>query len=263
MGGPMQCGSGAVHQAPTGATGKDPRSVATALKQLLARTEIIESRALVAVSDAVATFRILRLPKTATDQDVTALVSKELPLDPEKLATRWFDLSPRDDERVVYAAAWDRDLVKEAADAVRMAGLEPVVVELKSVCVARVTPVGSCIVIDLTSEPVEIFLTHRYAPQVWHSVPAGAPVADNLARAVAAPVRSVLRFYRRQNGQDLPASSPILLSGEQALPVSALDELAALVDHPVQLLPPPPRIPSGVRHAAYLTCLGLLMRRGG
>ena len=258
----MQCGSlGLPAEAVGGGKVNDPAAVGQALKQLVARTEITETRALVAVSDSLATFRILHVPATATDQDVTALVSKELPLDPEKLATRWLDAGDGTDHRVVYAAAWDRALVKQAADAVRLAGLEPVAVELKSACIARATTVPSCIVIDLTSDPIEIFLIDRHVPQVWHALPAHAAVADNLSQTLGPPLRSVLRFYRRQNGLDLAPSSPVLVSGEQALPAQELERLAEVAEHAVTLMPAPSRIPGNVRHATYLTCLGLLMRR--
>jgi hypothetical protein len=236
----------------------DQNSVAHALKQLVARTEITETKALVSVSDSVATFRILRLPSATTDQEVTAIVAKELPLDPERLATRWLDVGSRDEHRTVYAAAWDRGQVKQVTEAVRVAGLEAVAVELKSACIARATAVASCIVVDLTSDPVEVILIDRHVPQVWLSVPAGT---DDVAQLLAPPLRSVLRFYRRHNGHDLPPTSPVLVSGEQALPAQALERLAEQAEHPVLPMPVPARVPANVRHATYLTCLGLLMRR--
>lgn len=258
----MRCGSGSL-PATAMAAGKigDQNGVAQALKQLVARTEITETKALVSVSDSVATFRILQLPAATPDQEVTAIVAKELPLDPERLATRWQDVGSRDEHRTVYAAAWDRGQVKQVTEAVRLAGLEAVAVELKSACIARATAVASCIVVDLTSDPVEIILIDRHVPQVWLSVSADATVADDVAQLLAPPLRSVLRFYRRRNGHDLPPTSPVLLSGEQALPAQALERLAEQAEHPVMPMPLPARVPANVRHATYLTCLGLLMRR--
>jgi hypothetical protein len=262
MGGTMRCGSGGLPvNAITGGRVRDRAAVTQALKQLTARTEITETRALVAVSDAVATFRILRMPPATADKDVTALMSKELPLDPERLATRWFEVGRPEQERVVYAAAWDRELVKEVGEAVHQAGLEPVVVELKSASVARATAVASCIVVDLTSDPVEIFLLDRHLPQLWLSVQPSASAGDDLLEALAAPLRSVLRFHRRQIGHELPSSSPVLVSGEQAMSAQSLDRLAEQTQHPVMPMPAPARVPGNVRHATYMTCLGLLMRR--
>ena len=261
MGGVMRCGSGSVpDSAMTHGKIIDRQAVGQVVKQLVARTEITETKAFVAVSDAVATFRVLRLPGAASDEDVTATVAKELPLDPERLATRWLDVGPRGEHRTVYAAAWDRAPVKEATEALRLAGLEPVAVELKSASVARATMLASCVVIDLTSDPVEVFLIDRNVPHVWHAVAATLNPED-VSQTLGAPLRAVLRFYRRHSGHDLPSTSPVLVSGEQALPVQALDRLAQQAEHPVLAMPAPARVPANVRHATYLACLGLLMRR--
>jgi hypothetical protein len=262
MGGQMRCGVAAL---PDGASigGKvaEPAVVAQSLKQLLARTEITESRALVAVSDAVATFRILDLPPAASDRDVGAAVAHELPLDPERIATRWTDVVATPDTRVVYAVAWDRALMKSITDTVKLAGLDAVVVELKSACLARAVTEPSCVVVDLASDPIEIVLIDRHMPRIWHSVDLKTPGSDDIASALSAPLHSVLRFYKRGPDTAFTGSSPVFVSGEQVLSPQALDHLAELVHQPVRPLPEPPRVPPHVRHSTYLTCLGLIMRR--
>ena len=58
---------------------------------------------------------------------------------------------------------------------------------------------------------------------------------------------------------------PILSSnpcGEQMLPNQVTSSLAEALDHPIHSLPIPARVTPDVRYPTYLTCLGLLMRRG-
>jgi hypothetical protein len=258
----MRCGSGGT---PTGALvgGKviDPAAVATALKQLLARTEIVHNRAMIVASDAVATFRVLKLPPAATDQDVNAAVAKELTLDPERMATMWLDLHSMPDHRVIYAVTWDRTLVKNITDAVRQAGLEPTVVELKSACIARAVAEPSCVVLDMSSEPVEIFLIDRHVPQLWHNFDLNVAIADDVAPALGGPIEYVLRFNRRRHDGEFGPGSPVFISGEQMLPAQLVTNLASMIGHRVEPLPAPARVPPDIRHTTYLACLGLLMRR--
>jgi hypothetical protein len=259
----MRCGSGGL---PAGASAagkvKEPEAVAQALRQLLARTEITETRAMIAASDSLASFRVLHLPAGVTDKDVGAAVTHELPLDPERMSTRWVDVPSDGAGRVVYAAAWDRALVKNVADAVRMAGLEPLVVELKSASIARAVSEPSCIVLDLSASPAEVVLIDHHVPQVWHSFELTSSMGEgDIAPALAAPLRSMLRFYRRRQHGDFGPASPVLVAGEQVLPGQVLTTLANLVQQPVQPLAAPPRVPREVRHATYLACLGLIMRR--
>lgn len=262
LGGPIRCGSGGT---PAGSliAGKvlDVDGVGSALRQLLARTEIAQTRALIAASDAVATFRVIRLPPAATDQEVDAAVARELPLDPERMSTRWVDVSSGRELRLVYAVAWDRALVKAVTDAARHAGLDPIAVDLKSACVARAVAEPSCVVLDMSSDPVEIFLIDGHVPQVWHSHKLDAPAGDDIGPMLAGPLRSVLRFYRRSRGTEYRSSAPILISSEQGLSAQATSRLAQLLEHPVAPLPIPRRVPPEIRHATYLTCLGLIMRR--
>ncbi len=259
----MRCGSGGT---PAGSLveGKvrDVAAVASALRQLLARTEIDETRALIAASDAVATFRVLKLQPDAADEEVDAVVARELLLDPERMSTQWFDVTNGQPYRLVYAVSWDRSLIKNIADTARLAGLDPIAVDLKSACVARAVAEPACVVLDTTSSPAEIVLIDVHIPQVWHSFRLDVPAGDDIGPSLAGPLRTVLSFYERRRDTDFPASAPILVAGEQSLSSRATAALSQLLDHPVAPLPVPARVPAEIRFTTYLTCLGLLMRRG-
>jgi len=262
MGGALRCGSGGTPEGSlVGGRILNPGAVAAALKQLLARTEITETRAYVAVSDGIATFRVLKLPASAGDHEVSAAVAKELPLNPERLGTHWTDVRGIREQRVVFAAAWDRMIIKNAIEAVKLAGLEAVVVELKSLCLARTVSEPSCIIVDLSSDPAEIILVDGHLPYVWHNIDLKAPAGTDLVATLASAMRSVIRFQKRRRDGDFGSRSPVLIAGEQMLPAEAVTRLSEQVGHPVLPLPLPPRVPAEVRHSTYLTCLGLIMRR--
>lgn len=231
------------------------------LKQLLARNEILETKAFIAVSDAVAAFRVLKLPPATTNTEVDSVVARELNLDPGRMATKWVEVRRTPEIREIYATTWDRELVKKAVDAVRLAGLDPVVVELKSACVARVVAEPSCVVLDTSSVPMEVFLIAGGIPQVWHCFPADASQGNDLAPALAGPLRSVMRFNRRRRHTEFGPSSPVFIAGEHMLPTQVVASLSQTLEHPVLELPMPARIPPDLRYATYLTCLGLIMRR--
>jgi hypothetical protein len=258
----MRCGSGGT---PAGSLvdGKvlDVNAVGSALRQLLARTEIEETQALIAASDAVATFRVLKLPPTSSDQVVDAAVARELPLDPERMATRWVDVTSGPEQRLIYAVSWDRSLIKSIVDASRYAGLDPIAVDLKSACVARAITAPACVLLDVASSPAEIVLIDGNVPQVWHSFQLNGAAGDDVGPALAGPLRTVLRFYERRRDTQFEPTAPILIAGEQVLSSRATTALNRQLDHPVVALPIPARVPPDIRYTTYLTCLGLLMRR--
>jgi len=239
----------------------DVGGVGGALRQLLARTEIRETRALIAVSDALASFKVITFPPSTTDENIESAAAKEFPFDPERMALRWIDIHSNDERRVVYTAVWDRGFVKRAADTARSAGLEPAVVELKSASIARTVGEPSCVVLDMSTNPVDIFLIESHVPQLWHSFQLSGTAGEDMTPALLAPLLQVLNFYRRRRQSDFKPSSPILIAGEQVVPDQVLTYLSQTLGHPVAALPPPPRVPTDVRHSTYLACLGLLMRR--
>lgn len=258
----MRCGSGGT---PAGSLvdGRilDPTAVGEALRQLLARTEILETRALITASDALATFRVLRLPRSAGDPNVSAAVARELPLDPQRMSIRWVDVPTEEDERRIFAVGWDRALIRNVTEATKFAGLDPVAVDLKSACIARTVPEPACVVVDLMSDQAEVILIDYNLPQVWHSFRLGARPGADLAPALVGPLRSVLRFYERRRDTAFAPAAPVLINTDQALPSASFSGLPQLVGHPVTQLPVPARVPVDVRYSTYLACIGLLMRR--
>ena len=237
----------------------DTAAVGVALRQVLARSEIQETRALVAVRDTLATSRILNLPATALDSNVDSVVAKEFPLDPDRIGVTWVEVARDDHGRAVYATAWDRTLVKTISDAVRAGGVEPTVIDLKSACLARVVTRPSCVLVDASSNPIEIVLIDDHAPQLWHEQALPAPLSDDLASLLIEPLRAVLRHQKRRLGSR-PGDLPVLISSDQPLSPVVMAGLAKELGRPVEALPSPPRVPD-IRYATYLTCLGLLMRR--
>jgi len=262
-GGQMRCGeAGAPPGSMQGSRVLDAAAVGQALRQLVARTEITTSRALIAAGDAVASFRVITFPRSATDADIDAAVKSQLDLGTNKMAHRYLEVPvAASDERAVFAAVWDRAQVVAIADAIRLAGLEPAAVDLKSLCVARALTRGSCIFVDLMSMPAEVVLIDQHVPRVWHAF--NAETEGDLARSAFEALRPVLGFSRRSGGAGFGPSSPIVVRADPPLTSGVATRLEELTARNVLAVDPPPRVDPVVRYVPYLTCLGLILRRSG
>lgn len=247
----------------TGGSVSDAAAVAKVLRQLLARTEVTETRALIAASDALASFRVLSFAKDASEHEIEATVQSQLPTDSGRMGVQTHRLSRNGvATTIVYAVAFDRAAIQGLAATARLAGLEPAVVELKSISVARAAPMASCVILDLAGEPAEAFLIDANLPRLWHSFKAKLATGRDDVSAVAAGLRTVINFYKRPPstaafGPDVP----VLISGAHSLPSKAVATLEHLVGHPFGVLSAPARVPAEIRHGTYLACLGLIMRR--
>ena len=238
----------------------DAAAIGTLLRQMLASLRVSETRAMLVMSDSIASFRVMTFPRATSDSEVEASVKSQLPVSSPRIALRQVEVDSRNGHRIVYAVAWDRDLVLELAEATRQAGLVPQVADLKSLCLARVVPLPSCLVLDLTEETREVFLIDDHLPRLWHTFKAGSNT--NLVEELADGMRPVLVYLRRLTGGTFGPSSPILVRSQPELPAGMLERLSALTGHPAHPFPQPARVPETVHHHPYLSCIGLVMRRG-
>ncbi|HKW72261.1 MAG TPA: hypothetical protein VJQ08_05485 [Candidatus Dormibacteraeota bacterium] len=237
----------------------NPSQVGQAIRQLVARTEIRATRALIAVTDALASYRVLTFSSEATESDIDAEVLTRLNLGSERMAVRHVEIRSAHNEREYFAAAWDRGQVQAVAAAVRHAGLEPAVVDLKSLCVARALTIDSCVYLEVGDRSCEAVLIDARVPRIWHTFRADAD--GDLSAALANGLKPVLGLHLRGGGGGFGPESPIVIHSEHALPTFVPYRLADLTGRPVEDLPPPPRADPDVRYGPYLTCLGLVMRR--
>jgi hypothetical protein len=259
----MRCGEAA---APPGSFegGRvlDEAALGQALRQLIARTEITTSRALIAASDAIASFRVFTFPTSATASEIDSAVRNQVNLGSDRMALRHQEVLAGRGDRTVFATVWDRRQVEVIASAVRLGGLEPAAVDLKSLCIARALTVDSCLLLDLSAETAEVVLIDDRVPRVWH--PFKVESGGDIALAIANAMRPVLGLHERSAGagSGFGPESPILVRSDQALPSQLAGRLEELTARLVLVVPQPPRVDPDVRYGPYLTCLGLVMRRG-
>jgi hypothetical protein len=256
----MRCGEAA---APSGAIegGRvvDGASLAQSLRHLIARTDITTTRALVAASDSIASFRVLTFPQSTTQAEVESAVTAQLHVSSDRMAVRHLEVLTGRHERTVFATIWDREQVQAIENAVRQAGLEPAVVDLKSLCAARALTEPSCILLDMSAAPCEAVLIDSRVPRVWHTFKLES--GGDLALSIANGLKPVLGFQRRMTGSGFGSTSPILIRADQTLPSLLTARLEELTNRSVLPVPPPARVDPDVRFGPYFTCLGLIARR--
>lgn len=261
-GGPMR---GAEAPAPAGAMRggavEDSGAVAMVIRQLVARAEVRETRAMIAANDSLASFRVLSVAKDLSEPKMESLVEGQLPADGGRMGRKRIDVSTNGDERTVYAVAFDRPKIQSLAATVRLAGLEPTAIELKSLCVARSLIEPACLVLDLGSDPAEILLIDGSLPRIWHSFKVDLESPENVIEKSVSALRSVLSFYRRQPGGDFRPDAPLFVNAEQSMSSGSLAVIENQIGHRVEPFPVPPRVDPEIRHASFVACIGLIMRR--
>jgi hypothetical protein len=257
----MRCGEAAATPGSMeGGRIRDAAALGQALRHLIARTEITTTRALIAASDSIASFRVLTFPKSATDGQISSVVQSQLNLGSDRMSVRHVEVLPGRRERTVFATVWDRGQVQAIESAVKQAGLEPVAVELKALSVARALTYDSCVFLDISVDPCEAVVIEERVPRVWHAFKLES--GGDLAASISNGLKPALGFHKRTSNGGFGPDSPILIRLDQPLSAQLITRIDQLTGHRVELLPQPPRVDPDVRFGPYFTCLGLVMRRG-
>lgn len=237
----------------------DQAAVAQALRSLVARCEISSSRALVAVSDQLASFRVLTFPRATTEAHISAVVGSELNLGADRLSARHVEVPLTRDEKTVFAVTWDRAQVDAIASAVRRSGLEPVAVDLVSLCLARALAVDDCVLVDSTVQPAEVLLIERRIPRLRHTFKLD-PDGDQ-AKLIAAAVRTVVGFRMRGDADSSAPDAPVIVRSADPLSTTVSGRIRDITGRRVLPVPRPPRVDEDLRFGPFLACIGLVMRR--
>jgi Type IV pilus assembly protein PilM len=234
----------------------DTEQLAGELKSALARAGITARKARIAISDDAAVVRVIsvpRMPKRHLGSAIRFLSEQETPFPAGRASLAWHVIERgQNTTRIYLAAAW-KDVVQRLADAVRAAGLEPEVIEPRSLAVNRAIGRDDAIIIDAGEMVARLTYVSRTETPFADQVPV---LGDGKWGAANLMLERALRSHRGTvpnvllaGDFEAAASSP-----EAALlSVSAHTASAALNGHG-------PARPAGMPGGALLGPLGLAVR---
>lgn len=236
-----------------------PGYMAESLRQALTHASIGARRARIALPDEATVSRQLTLPPMAGRDLARAMhyaAEKHIPFSIDRARWAWDVIDRTSEGTVVYLVATWRDVVDRYAEITRTAGLEPEVLEPRTLAVARALDQEQALVLDADRRRLHALLVVTGQPTYVDEVLVGNVVEDRRE----ALDRLLQRAYRYQSSMNGAAGrlAPVLLAGglehaELPLPVAARPVSDVLNG---QL----PRIPVGFQPGAYLANLGLSMR---
>jgi hypothetical protein len=234
----------------------DAEHLAGELKSALARAGITAKKARIAISDDAAVVRVVdvpRIPRRHMAGAIRYLSEQETPFPPGRASLAWDVLERRQDTMRVYLAAAWKDVVQRLADASKGAGLEPQVIEPRSLAISRAIGQEQAIVLEAGEVLAGLTFVSRTETPFSDQVPVLGGGKWEAANVMLG------RALRSQSG----TNPPVLLAGdlEEAanrpesahLSVSASPASAALNGHG-------PARPAGMPGGALLAPLGLAAR---
>src|SRR4030042_832250 len=229
-----------------------PKAVGEAVNSLFKSTGMPRDRVIISIAGLSFTYRFLTLPRMKPhllEEAILRAARKEISLPLDELYLSWQQLPGKGDELSFFVLGVPRNLVDAAVDTLKTAGVEPYLMDLRPLALARTAERSDAIVVNLEPDCFDIVFITGGVPMVIHTLTPrgeGATLEDNIRR-LADELTKTAAFYPSNHPEvQLSPSTPLLLTGVLAAdsPASAL--LQSEIEYPIEPLVPPVEFPKGL-----------------
>ena len=240
-------------------------AVANKVSELWRTQKVGTGRVIAGISGINCLYRLLRLPELSREllpEAVTREAGRVLGIPLEQLYLSWQTLPSPRGEILAYLAASPKNSVDALISTLQKAGLNPYLMDLKPLALARTITEPRAIIIDLQPANFDIVIVADGIPQVARSLPLTQQVPlEEKASVIKKELDRAITFYNSGHADNpIEASVPLLISGELTEQQDAWKALTGKQDRPVQALSLPMQTPENFPPGQYVTNIGLALK---
>ena len=240
-------------------------AVASKVKELWQTQKIGAGRVIAGISGINCLYRLLtlpELPKEILPEAVKREAGRVLGVPLEQLYLSWQTLPPPRGETLIYLAASPRNSVDALISTLHKAGLNPYLMDLKPLALARTITEPRAIVIDLQPTSFDIVIMAEGIPHVIRSLPLAqeAPSEKKMPLITEELNRAITFYNSSHKDKPIKAAAPLLVCGELAEQQDAWKSLTGKQERPVQILPSPLEMIENFPASQYMTNIGLALK---
>lgn len=244
-----------------------PKAVGETISALFKSTKVPKQRVIASLTGLSFTYRILSLPRTKSaliEEAIQRSARREIPLPLEELYLSWQAINGKHDELDYFVLGVPRNPIDAAVQTLTEAGVEPYIVELKPLALARAANRGDALIVDLEPDCFDVVLVAGGIPTVIHTIAPrgeGANLEDNIRR-LTDELSKTVKFYNNSHPETpLSPKTPLLLTGELATDATTSKLIQAEIEYPLESLVPPLEFPPALPIAPFATNMGLALQK--
>ncbi len=248
-----------------GAVITNKAEVAARIKQLIRDQKIMSKKVVVGLSGLLCLTRPISLPplpKAMVAEAVIREAKRALPIPLEELYVSWQTLPSSGGKMRFFLTAVRRNSVDILLQTLQEAGLDPYLMDLKPLALARTVKEATTAVVDVQPTEFDIVIMANGVPHPIRTVPfpiETLPLSERLA-IVTEELERTIKFYNSNNPEAaLEADMPVYISGE-ALKPELGQTLSEILKRPVLLLSSPLPGPKEFEPSHYMVNIGLALK---
>jgi type IV pilus assembly protein PilM len=253
---------------------REETPVADKIKELLRLEKISAGKVIAGMSGMNSLYRLITLPEMP-DAILSEAVKREakrvLPVSPDEVYLSYQPVPSGRGERRLFLAAYPRNMTDALLRTVRQAGLDPYLMDLAPLALARIPDEPRAIIVNSRAEHADIIVIEERLPQLIRvlSLPSEAKSLAERLPAISEELTRTVMFYNSSHlEKPLASSVPLFVVGELAEAPDSWPSLAGRFGFPVSLLPLSIEYPEGFPANDLMVNIGLALKeltaeRGG
>jgi type IV pilus assembly protein PilM len=202
------------------------------------------------------------LPENLLPEAVAREATHNLGIEMEQVYLSWQVLSVEHGQMKIYLTVMSRDMIDGVLSALQEAGLKPWMMDIKPLCLARVSSEARAVLVDTQPGSFDVVVLADGIPQVIRSLsfPEEALLGEKTALLKGELDRAIVFYNSAHMDKAIDLSVPILVSGELAHQESEWETLRGPRERKVKALESPMAERSDFDHCRYATTMGLALK---
>jgi len=245
----------------------DPRALGVMVRKLMTSSGIKASKSIATINGVYSMSRLLPVsnpPAGSTFQETVMERAREtLPLSEEQLYLSWQTVATGETERQVLVVGVPRELIDGEMRSLRVAGINPRTLELRTMALARVVAKEQALILNIEPSSFDIVVVANGIPEIMRSIALQQSDLDEESRAehLAVTLELTVDFYNaRHLDSPLDLATPLVITGQMSEDITLVESLQARLSYPVEPLAPPLEFPEELPVAQYAGNIGLALR---
>jgi len=243
----------------------DEAKVAAKIKELLKAQRVKTKKAVCGLSGLRCLTRPITLPRltrTELAEAITWEAERILPVPLDQLYLSWQLTPTSGEERQAFLVGLPRNAADALVRTVRQAGVDPYLMDIAPLALARAVDAATAIVIDVAPTKLDIVIKADGIPQPVRtiSLPREAQPWQEKLPVVKEELDRTIKFYNSSYPEkSLAPDMPVLVSGDLVQEVLTWESLAEELGRPVLPSLPPLKCPQGLPTSQFMVNMGLAL----
>ena len=243
-------------------------TLGTKVRQLMDSSGIKAKNVIACISGMYTVSRLIPIdslpPAQTLEESVNEIAQDIMPIPTQALYFFWQAMSTNEGERQILILGVPRDIMDDNVRALKSVGINPQVVELKTMALARAVNKEQALILNIEPTSFDIIMAVKGVPEIMYSLAWRQDSMDigDAAEYLATNLEITVDFYNSHH-LDAPfdMTNPFYITGQMSVDTELMEKLRARLGFGVEELTPPLECPAFFPVSQYAVNIGLAIRK--